>query len=94
MRVFHGEPARVRIWFAPEAAGYVKEKIWHESQNISDQEDGSILFETEVAGTDEIKIWIMGWGAKAEVIEPVSLKKEIKSEIDLLVKLYNCKARQ
>lgn len=42
--VFHGEPAKVRIWFAPEAAGYIKEKIWHESQIISDQKDGSIIF--------------------------------------------------
>ena len=87
--VFHGETARVKIRFAPEAVGYVKEKIWHESQIISDQKDGSIIFEAEVAGTDEIKIWVMGWGAKAKVVEPESLKIEIKSEIDSLVLLYD-----
>jgi len=86
--VFHGESAKVKIWFAPEAAGYIKEKVWHESQIISDQKDGSIIFEAEVAGIDEIKIWIMGWGAKAKVIEPDSLKMEIKSEIDSLQALY------
>jgi predicted DNA-binding transcriptional regulator YafY len=25
--VFQGEPTKVKIWFAPEAAGYVKEKV-------------------------------------------------------------------
>ena len=86
--VFHGEPVKVKIWFAPEAAGYIKEKIWHESQIITDQEDGSIYFEAEVAGIFEIKTWIMGWGAKAKVIEPDILKKEIFSEIDSLKTLY------
>jgi predicted DNA-binding transcriptional regulator YafY len=87
--VFHGEPTQVKIWFAPEAAGYVKEKIWHESQIVSDQKDGSVIFDAEVAGIDEIKIWIMGWGAKAKVLEPESLKEEIKSEIDSLMRLYD-----
>jgi len=86
--VFHGDPVKVKIWFAPEAAGYVKEKIWHESQIILDQKDGSIIFKADVAGTDEIKIWILGWGSKAKVVEPEKLRIEIKSEIDSLMDLY------
>ena len=86
--VFHGKPVKVKIWFAPEAAGYIKEKIWHESQIITDLKNGSIYFEAEVAGIFEIKTWIMGWGAKAKVIEPESLKKKILSEIDLLKIIY------
>jgi hypothetical protein len=36
--------------------GYIKEKIWHESQKIAQQNDGLIIFEAEVAGTEEIKL--------------------------------------
>ena len=86
--VFHGKTIKVEIWFAPEAAEYIKEKKWHESQEIFDQKDGSILFKAEVAGIHDIKIWIMSWGAKAKVIEPESLRMEIKKEINLLKKLY------
>jgi len=86
--VFHGKTTKVKIWFAPEAAEYIKEKKWHESQEILDQIDGSIIFKAEVAGIHDIKIWIMSWGAKAKVIEPESLKKGIMSEIDSLVLLY------
>jgi predicted DNA-binding transcriptional regulator YafY len=63
--VYQGEPVKVRIWFSPEAAGYIKEKIWHDTQKIVPQKDGSIVFEAEVAGTEEIKFWAMSWGSKA-----------------------------
>jgi len=58
--VFKGEPVRVKIWFSPEVAGYIKEKIWHESQEIHQKDDGSIIFEAEVAGVEEIKFWVEG----------------------------------
>jgi len=87
--VFHGKPTIVKIWFAPIAAGYVKEKNWHGSQIITEQKDGSVIFTAEVAGTAEIKIWVMGWGANAKVLEPESLRNEIRSEINSLIDLYH-----
>jgi len=45
--VFHGETIKVETWFAPEVAEYIKEKRWHESQEIIEQEDGSIIFKNE-----------------------------------------------
>jgi predicted DNA-binding transcriptional regulator YafY len=86
--VFHGDPQKVKVHFDTDTAGYIKEKIWHETQKIHDQEDGSIIFEVDVAGTQEIKFWIMQWGAGATVVEPDSLRKEIKSEAELMVNVY------
>lgn len=34
---------------------FIKEKIWHDTQEIVSEKDGSIVFEAEVAGTEEIK---------------------------------------
>ena len=87
--VYLGEPVRVKVWFAPDVAGYIKEKIWHESQQIHEQKDGSVVFEAEVAGTDEIKFWILSWGAKALVLEPDSLREEIKTETASLMETYS-----
>ena len=86
--VFQGEPIKIKIWFSPDVAGYIKEKIWHESQKVEQQSDGSIIFEAEVAGTEEIKFWIMSWGAKAEVLEPESLKDEIREEAEVILERY------
>jgi predicted DNA-binding transcriptional regulator YafY len=69
-------------------AGYLKEKIWHESQKIHQHDDGSIIFEAQVAGTDEIRFWIMTWGSKAEVLEPESLREEIRAEAERMAKRY------
>jgi len=83
--VFQGEPMKLRIWFSSEVAGYVKEKIWHESQEIHPRDDGSIIFEAEVAETVELKSWIMSWGANALVLEPEFLGDEIRSEAMAMV---------
>jgi len=71
--VVQGKAEHIKIWFAPETAGYIKEKNWHESQEVQRQRDGSVIFEAEVAVTEELVSWVMSWGAKAEVIGPESL---------------------
>jgi predicted DNA-binding transcriptional regulator YafY len=87
--VFQGEPVKVKAWFAPDVAGYIKEKIWHESQQIEEAGDGSVIFEAEVAGTDEIKFWIMSWGSQALVLEPESLREEIRTETEAMLEKYS-----
>ena len=69
-------------------AGYIKEKIWHDSQEIHQQDDGSVIFEGEVAGADEIKFWVMSWGSNAHVLEPGTLKEQILAEIKAMLDGY------
>ncbi|MDP2645397.1 MAG: HTH domain-containing protein [Desulfobacterales bacterium] len=45
--------------------------------------------EAEVAGTEEIKFWVMNWGSKAEVLEPESLIDEIRQEAEAMLKTYS-----
>jgi predicted DNA-binding transcriptional regulator YafY len=73
-------------------AGYVREKIWHDSQKLEPQEDGSLLFEAVVAGTQEIKYWILGWGSHAQILEPESLKEEICTQAMATLNLYHKRA--
>jgi predicted DNA-binding transcriptional regulator YafY len=87
--VFHGKPQNVRIRFAAEVAGYISEKIWHKTQKIQPQKDGSLIFEARVAGTDEIKFWLMTWGSKAEVLSPAALRDEMISEAEVMLQNYN-----
>jgi len=87
--VFQGEPVKVRIWFAFDVAGYISEKIWHDTQVIKRQDDGSIILEAEVAGTDEIKYWIMSWGSQAVVQSPKSLREEIRTEAEAMLGNYS-----
>ena len=54
-------------------------------------EDGSIIFEAGVAGTDEIKFWIMNWGSHALFLEPESLMNEIREGAEAMLEKYNSK---
>ena len=86
--VFQGEPVQVKVWFAPEVAGYIEEKIWHQDQRIRKGEDGAVVFEAQVAGTEEIRHWIMSWGAHAVVLEPERLREEIRLEAEKIAARY------
>jgi len=86
--VFQGKPVKIRVSFARDIAGYITEQVWHESQKVQELDDGSVIFEAEVAGTDEIKFWIMNWGSKALVLEPASLREEIRSEAQAMLQSY------
>ena len=78
----------MRIWFSPEVASYIKEKIWHESQEIHQKDDGSIIFEAEVAGVEEVKFWVMSWGSHALVLEPEWLREEVRTEVEAMLDRY------
>jgi hypothetical protein len=41
-----------------------------------------------VAGTREIKYWVLGWGAQAEILEPEVLREELLAEARAMAQLY------
>jgi len=86
--VFLGPPTKVRVKFASAVAGYLSEKTWHASQKLTPQKDGSVIFEAEVAGTEEIKRWILTWGAHAVVLAPESLREDLRREAEALKRNY------
>jgi predicted DNA-binding transcriptional regulator YafY len=89
--VFQGDPVAVRIRFSPEAAGYVREKIWHPSQALTTLEDGGLLFSAEVAGIEEIKFWVLKWGAEATVLEPPALRRAVAGQAQAMLANYTAK---
>jgi len=86
--IFHGQPVHVKVFFTSDVAGYIKEKVWHNSQKISERIDGSVILEMDVAGTKEIKSWLLGWGSQARVLEPDSLREEIQAEAAEILGVY------
>jgi len=86
--VFQGRPVHVKLHFTSDAAGYVKEKVWHNSQKLSEKKDGSVILEMDVAGTEEIKSWILCWGSRVRVLEPDALREEIRSEAAEILGVY------
>lgn len=87
--VFVGdEPQRVRIKFRPEVRQYITESCWHMSQQITDLSDGSFIFQVDISEPREVGWWALQWGASAEVLEPESLRQEMRDTAGALVRVY------
>lgn len=80
--IWYGETlTRVELLFCPEVAGRVQETIWHPSQQMTVQADGSLLWTVDVAGTLEVVSWIRGWGDEVRVLAPAALRQQIAESL-------------
>lgn len=59
----------------------IKERTWIENQEIEENEDGSIIFKATVFKGPELISWILGMRQYVKILEPESLKNEIKKEL-------------
>lgn len=80
---------RVRIRFSPKVAGNVEEVLWHPTQQVSTDDDGSLVYEIEVDGINEIAWWILGYGKEAVVEKPAALRKIIQGHVRAMAETYN-----
>ncbi|HKM39548.1 MAG TPA: WYL domain-containing protein [bacterium] len=82
------KPDQVVIWFDAHSARFVKERVWHPTQELVAQEDGSILFKAVLSGLGEVKRWVLSYGSRAQVIKPAHLRAEIAEEATALAAAY------
>jgi proteasome accessory factor B len=82
------DPVKVVIRFSPAVAKRAAETRWHPSQVLEPQADGALLWRGQIAGMREVRIWILGWGADAEVLEPAALRAEVAAELSRAAALY------
>jgi predicted DNA-binding transcriptional regulator YafY len=83
-----GEVVDVVIRFAPQAARYVREKHWHDSQQIEEQTDGGLILSFQTSGLGEVKRWVLQYGGNAEVLAPDTLRQDCVNEILTLANIY------
>jgi len=84
--VCHSKLMRVENAYNRHRAKWIAERTWHESQEIQSLPDGDLILSLNVADTAEVKGWILGFGQDAEVLEPASLREEIRTEAEALLR--------
>jgi predicted DNA-binding transcriptional regulator YafY len=75
--VYKGEQVEVIVEFSGTAARVVASSVHHPSEEISELDDGRVQYRVNVNGLEEIKRWIVGFGAEARVIEPPELRNQL-----------------
>jgi predicted DNA-binding transcriptional regulator YafY len=78
--VLRTDPEKVVIRFDASLERFLKENIWHPSQEFSKDQDGSVLLTMEVGGFSEVMSWVLGFGKQAEVLEPEHLGAAVAEE--------------
>jgi predicted DNA-binding transcriptional regulator YafY len=86
--VGQGEEIHVQLKFSPVIAADVKKAKYHPNQKMTDQPDGSVLYEVTVRGLWEISRWVLSFGPAVEVLEPKELRKNVRDMIDEMRILY------
>jgi predicted DNA-binding transcriptional regulator YafY len=74
-------PVAVAIWFDAVTAPYIRERRWHPTQVLEEQEDGSVTLRITVSGLNDLKRWVLGYGQGAKVLEPPKLVAMVREEI-------------
>jgi predicted DNA-binding transcriptional regulator YafY len=86
--VHQGAPERIEIVFEPRIARYVRERLWHPSQEIRDRPDGGIVLTLHVSNDFALRSWILGFGALAKVTSPATLAAAILEESERTSGVY------
>ena len=87
--VYRGDRSfNVEIMFAKEAAGTVIEGIWHHTQKVHKNKDGTVTLTFQVDGLNEIVRWVLGWGNRAKVIQPPELREMVLAQLNQSIEAY------
>jgi proteasome accessory factor B len=84
----------VVLRFAPSVAARVQEAVWHPSQTVKAAPDGSLEWRATVAGTVEVRLWILSWGDDVEVLAPAELRDDVAASHARAAAKYGEQARR
>ena len=78
----------VKLEFSKVTGSFVKNHYWHNSQKITQLNDGNYLVELTCGINRELVGWIFQWMNNCKVIKPLFLKKIVQFEIDQMKEIY------
>jgi predicted DNA-binding transcriptional regulator YafY len=83
--IVKGEIVPVKVIFSRAVGRYIRERLWHQSQRLRGLPDGRLEMTMRVPDTLELRRWLLGYAAEAEVLEPPRLRETLRSETERLV---------
>jgi len=78
--VMRGRPVEVELLFSKPTAAWVRDRIWHPSQQLAQLKDGRLRMTLKVAGTPELVRWILRFGSGVRVVQPPALRQRVWEE--------------
>lgn len=76
----------VVLRFSALVADYIREKRWHDSQELRELRGGELELRLKLSSLMEIERWVLGWGAQVRVLQPAELKASVKRAAEAILK--------
>ncbi|HEV8722178.1 MAG TPA: WYL domain-containing protein [Candidatus Binatia bacterium] len=80
LMLMRGRRIDVELLFSKKVAAWVKDTLWHSSQQTFPMKDRRLRMVLKVADTDELVRWILSFGSQVKVISPESLRMRVCDE--------------
>ncbi len=64
--------------FHERVADYVREKRWHESQQLRELKSGGVELQLRLSSLAEVARWVLSWGGDAVVVRPAELARSVR----------------
>lgn len=74
---FQEAPIKVVLRFAPEASRDAADYLFHPSQQLTTNDDGSLTVSFEAGGRDEMCWHLFTWGDRVTIERPASLRRRL-----------------
>jgi len=78
----------VAIRFNEIVADYIREKKWHESQELRELPDGGVELRMTLSSLAEVERWILGWAGNARVLHPPELAQSVKQSAQNILRNF------
>lgn len=72
---------KVVVDFDAQAAEYVRMRRVHPSQKLQNLAGGGVRLTITVGSLNPVTSWVLEWGARATVVEPLELKERVQGEL-------------
>lgn len=79
----------IELEFSEITGSFVKNHYWHNSQKITQLDNGNYLFSIKCGINRELVGWIFQWMSNCKVVKPKPLIKLIRSEIQFVENIYS-----
>jgi predicted DNA-binding transcriptional regulator YafY len=84
-----GAPTHYRLRFAAEVALYIRERLWHPSQELVELPKGEIELSFTCGASWEVSAWVSSWRHWVHVLEPSTLQAELHALGETLQQRYS-----
>jgi predicted DNA-binding transcriptional regulator YafY len=88
-QIHTAKPQTIVLSFSPDQAAYIISQPLHSSQKVILENENEVQIELKVYVTQELKMAILSYGQEVKVLQPKSLKAELKKVIEKMIINYS-----